>query len=152
MSEMNGILAERGANYGDYSAQAELSQKLKELVITAIVSRGVKLEPYMAESLELICMKLSRIGMGDPFHEDSWRDIAGYATLSADRVAAHLMNKSLDNLMGAGVVGPGDVTDALLGTEGGISVHTHHPDAQKQTEKAGESSAAYPWPVGDAEE
>lgn len=152
MSEMNGILAERGANYGDYSAQAELSQKLKELVISAIVTRGINLEPYMAESLELICMKLSRIGMGDPFHEDSWRDIAGYATLSAERVAVHNINKALGNIMDAGAIGADDLRDALVGAGAGPSAYVHHPDAEEQEEKAGESPAAYPWPVGDAEE
>ncbi len=34
----------------------------------------------------MIAHKLARICNGDPDYGDSWRDIAGYATLVADRL------------------------------------------------------------------
>jgi hypothetical protein len=40
-----------------------------------------KMEPYMQESLDLICNKLARIVNGDPFYDDSWHDVGGYAKL-----------------------------------------------------------------------
>lgn len=39
------------------------------------------MEPYMQESLDLICNKLARIVNGDPFYDDSWHDVGGYAKL-----------------------------------------------------------------------
>jgi len=38
------------------------------------------------EALDMIAHKIGRIVNGDPDYEDSWRDIAGYATLVADRL------------------------------------------------------------------
>jgi hypothetical protein len=40
----------------------------------------------MRESLDLIANKLSRIINGDPYYDDSWRDISGYATLVLQRL------------------------------------------------------------------
>jgi hypothetical protein len=39
------------------------------------------MEPYMQESLDLIANKLARIVNGDPFYDDSWHDVGGYAKL-----------------------------------------------------------------------
>jgi hypothetical protein len=39
-----------------------------------------------ANALHMICSKLARIANGDPNYADSWRDVAGYATLVADRL------------------------------------------------------------------
>jgi hypothetical protein len=39
------------------------------------------MEAYMQESLDMICNKMSRIVNGNPYYDDSWVDIAGYATL-----------------------------------------------------------------------
>lgn len=38
------------------------------------------------EALEMIASKIARILNGNTNNEDSWRDIAGYATLVADRL------------------------------------------------------------------
>lgn len=38
------------------------------------------------EALSMIFNKIARITNGDPHYSDSWRDIAGYATLVADRL------------------------------------------------------------------
>lgn len=40
----------------------------------------------MAEALFMIAHKIGRIVNGDPWHVDSWIDIAGYAKLVADRL------------------------------------------------------------------
>lgn len=76
------ILSERGKTNGDYSQMCAVSQEIKESMGLA----QPKYTPYMRESIEMIAHKLSRIAAGDPLTEDHWRDIAGYATLAADRV------------------------------------------------------------------
>ena len=35
----------------------------------------------MTEAITMIANKLGRVINGDPYYDDSWRDIAGYATL-----------------------------------------------------------------------
>jgi hypothetical protein len=45
------------------------------------------LAPDQREALEMIQHKVARILNGDPSYHDSWHDIAGYATLVADRLA-----------------------------------------------------------------
>ena len=42
--------------------------------------------PDQLEAVNMIVNKLARIYNGDPNYSDSWRDIAGYATLVADRL------------------------------------------------------------------
>lgn len=73
------ILEERGKTHGDFSYNAEISQGLKRLV------KGTenydRLPDVMKESLDMILHKIARALAGDPFHEDHWDDIAGYAIL-----------------------------------------------------------------------
>jgi len=51
-----------------------------------IRDRRPDLMPDQEEALSLICTKIARIVNGDPNHIDSWRDVAGYAQLVADRL------------------------------------------------------------------
>ena len=78
------ILTERGKNYGLFMDQAATSQALKDTLRDG--PRWGSLTNDMAEALEVIAMKMSRIVHGDPNHIDSWDDIAGYARLVADRL------------------------------------------------------------------
>lgn len=80
-------LADRGEQYGDWRHQADLAQKLKTVLREHAEAHGVKLEPFQAESLDMIFNKISRIGNGNPNHADSWHDIAGYATIAMLRIA-----------------------------------------------------------------
>ena len=84
-NDLNTILAERGAQYGDFSAQARLSQRLKS-VVRDHRPAGLPLNASQTESMEMILHKIARIVNGNPDNEDSWRDIAGYATLIADQL------------------------------------------------------------------
>jgi hypothetical protein len=45
-----------------------------------------KLDDDQSEALEMIAHKIARILNGDPNYVDSWLDIAGYATLVAERL------------------------------------------------------------------
>lgn len=83
MNELTTILADRKKTHGDWVEHATCTQEIK-----AVMSRyrnHDKLVPSEIEALEMIAHKIGRILTGDPHFEDHWRDIAGYATLAADR-------------------------------------------------------------------
>lgn len=82
------ILAERQATHGNYSEVASISQRLKSLMRHGPERQWASVADDQRESLDLIATKLARLLCGDPNHVDTWRDIAGYATLVADRLEA----------------------------------------------------------------
>lgn len=73
MQDLQKILNEREESYGSFEKNGQVSQRLK-----AILRDDNITEPAQQEALDLIATKLSRILCGDPYHVDSWRDIAGY--------------------------------------------------------------------------
>ena len=83
MSEkLKAVLQERGKTNGDFTEMCATIQKLKQ----AMLMGHMKRDSIHNEAIDMICHKLGRIAAGDPNTEDHWRDIAGYATLVADRV------------------------------------------------------------------
>lgn len=78
------ITDERGAQYGDFTTQAQIAQTLKAIVRNQ--EGWHRLEDHQRESLEMILHKVSRILNGDPNVVDSWADIAGYAHIVAIRI------------------------------------------------------------------
>lgn len=78
------ILDERGSKYGNYLRLATMVEELLHILSGAL--GDTKIEPDQADALRMICVKLARICNGSPHYADSWRDIAGYATLVADRL------------------------------------------------------------------
>jgi hypothetical protein len=111
MTDTKAVLAERGARYGRFTSHALITQALRAVFAgnfaTAVnflhaganVPNGknsyldgrvqVKhrnMAPDQREALDMIAHKIGRILNGDPDYSDSWRDIAGYATLVADRL------------------------------------------------------------------
>jgi hypothetical protein len=80
--ETRKILDDRGKNYGSYESNAERIQALKNIIHN---SPGWEKAPaYMRESLDMICNKLGRIINGNPYYDDSWKDICGYSQLVVD--------------------------------------------------------------------
>lgn len=86
MSDLDQILAERGARYGAFIDNASISQALKDRMRNS--PKWASLEPDMKEALDMVAHKISRILVGDPSYDDSWADIAGYATRVANRLRA----------------------------------------------------------------
>lgn len=83
------MLDTRATRYGLFKNQAALSQTLKNTIMQHYFTTKENpkpMEPYMAESISMICHKLARIANGDPMYDDSWRDIEGYAKLVADEL------------------------------------------------------------------
>lgn len=74
-------LNERGNRYGTFKGHSELSQSLLRCIRYHATMNDKNLSDVHTEALTMICHKIARIVNGDPDYDDSWRDIAGYATL-----------------------------------------------------------------------
>ena len=86
MTDINQMLEERQARYGRFQGHAEISQVLKQVIHSAARSRNKELEHDQLEALDMIAHKIARVINGDPNYADNWVDIAGYATLVANRL------------------------------------------------------------------
>ena len=91
MSNIHDTLEDRGTKYGDWKNHAQISQDIQNDIIKGWFSRGDgkdwdEIPAYMLESLTMIANKIGRIINGDPYYDDSWQDIAGYATLVVDQL------------------------------------------------------------------
>ncbi len=84
--EVDAILNERATNYGSFADVARMAQRLKNVAHTGAGEQGRAFAADQAEALDMIFSKIARILNGDPNYVDSWTDIAGYATLVADRL------------------------------------------------------------------
>lgn len=78
--QVESLLAERQKTYGGYAAVASTAQQIKDVMSCG--SNYNTTTYAQRESLAMIANKISRIVNGDPNYEDSWADIAGYATLA----------------------------------------------------------------------
>lgn len=77
------MLDDRGRTHGQFRVGAAKALELQQAT--------TPWEPETSTMMfarQMICVKLARIIVGDPAFEDHWRDIAGYATLVADELAA----------------------------------------------------------------
>ena len=88
MANIRTILDERLKTHGEYSHQAKMTWEVMHIWQEDACSNWDKLSPDKKESLHMILHKIGRILTGDPDQRDHWDDIAGYATLSADRCKA----------------------------------------------------------------
>jgi hypothetical protein len=79
MKDVTETLDTRGNRYGEYRNVSRTAQFLKDTLRSG--ESWDIMEPYMQESLDLIANKLARIVNGDPFYDDSWHDVGGYAKL-----------------------------------------------------------------------
>lgn len=80
---MKDLLAARKKTHGEYLDHASITQAIKHVCYSSPNARN--LLDHERETVDMIAHKLGRILSGDPHFEDHWRDIAGYATLTADR-------------------------------------------------------------------
>lgn len=82
---INETLEQRNKTHGDFETHAILSQALKTAYME--YSHSI-LSDDQQEAIDMIFHKLARIGNGHPNIHDHWHDIAGYATLVANRLCA----------------------------------------------------------------
>ena len=85
-SPVDAILNTRASNYGTFLGLSQVTQRLKGVAHQFAGQNNKTFDADQAEALDLIFTKVGRILNGDPNHIDSWLDIAGYATLVADRL------------------------------------------------------------------
>ena len=83
-SSVNTILQVRGSRYGSFQDNAQISQNIKSVMYGS--ANWHTMPDYMKESLHMIAHKISRILEGDYSYDDSWVDIAGYATLVVEEI------------------------------------------------------------------
>jgi hypothetical protein len=83
MTDINETLAQRQQTHGDFNTHAAISQRLKQVMKDHCIT---KLTFEQHEALDMIAHKIARILNGNPDVHDHWHDIAGYATLVANRL------------------------------------------------------------------
>ena len=71
------VLNQRGAVYGRFSDNARDAATIRKILL-----EGVD-DPVLREAIDYIIKKLVRL-KGDPHFIDTYRDIAGYATLAVE--------------------------------------------------------------------
>lgn len=86
MTEVKDVLADRGARYGSYVEHAAIAMWLKDYIRAQLNRRQKAIPSDQHHALDVICDKIARILNGDPDYADNWIDIAGYATLVANRL------------------------------------------------------------------
>lgn len=88
MSSIDATLSERGQRYGDFEDHAKAAMAIRGVLFTLLSPKKFdSLEPDQVEALIMISHKLARIVNGNPHYDDSWRDVAGYAQLVANRLS-----------------------------------------------------------------
>jgi hypothetical protein len=85
-SGIDETLNERAQDYGKFKDGAALMQGIKRLLADHAAKHNKTFADDQWEALEMIVHKMARIVNGNPDKVDSWVDIAGYATLVADRL------------------------------------------------------------------
>jgi hypothetical protein len=85
-SDIDETLDERAQDYGKFKDGAALMQGIKRLLADHARAHNKTFADDQWEALEMIVHKMARIVNGNPDKVDSWVDIAGYATLVADRL------------------------------------------------------------------
>jgi hypothetical protein len=86
LSKTDTILDTRATQYGTFADGASLMQAIKRTMADHAQKHGKTFADDQWEALEMIVHKMARIVNGNPDNVDSWRDIAGYAVLIADRL------------------------------------------------------------------
>lgn len=86
MRDINATLKARARTHGNFEEQARTAVAIKRAVYSAPNAR--KLSDDQREAIDQITVKLSRLMHGDHNEPEHWHDLAGYATLVADRLFA----------------------------------------------------------------
>lgn len=88
-SDIHELLSERNQQYAEAWRKTGLMAQLVESELTGMLLKF----PEAWYNWVIILNKLVRI-LGDPYKIDSWRDIAGYATLVVDYIEKRMENEN----------------------------------------------------------
>lgn len=86
VTKVDDVLDSRAKDYGKFKDGAALMQSMKRLIADHAAKHDKTFSDDQWEALEMIVHKVGRIVNGNPDKVDNWVDIAGYATLVADRL------------------------------------------------------------------
>lgn len=86
--ETEALITERGSRYGKFKDGAEIMRSLKRVMHDT--EGWNNLTASQKEALDMIQHKIGRILNGDPTYDDSWKDIAGYATLIVNELSGEI--------------------------------------------------------------
>lgn len=75
---MHGVLVERGGNYADIADNSVVFTQLMEAIG---VEKPGNMDPAIFHCISNIMTKFARAASGNPYHEDTWTDIANYSVL-----------------------------------------------------------------------
>lgn len=84
MTDINETLSQRQSTHGEFLTHALIAQSIKCQMFNA--HGYAVLSAMQREALDMIAHKIARILNGNPDVHDHWHDIAGYATLVADKL------------------------------------------------------------------
>jgi hypothetical protein len=84
INSVESTLNQRGKEYGKFRDLSRIAQDMKFYL--RCCHKWCELTADQQEALDMIASKTARILNGNPNNVDSWHDIAGYATLIADRL------------------------------------------------------------------
>jgi poly-gamma-glutamate capsule biosynthesis protein CapA/YwtB (metallophosphatase superfamily) len=84
MTNIQETLTQRGKTHGKFEVHAEVTQRMKTLIVSHCNLEQPTRNYIMDEALDMIAHKIGRIVAGNPYTKDHWVDIAGYATLVAN--------------------------------------------------------------------
>lgn len=87
-TDIEAILDARGAQYGDFTLQAEIAQKMKDIARAGVSWQSMP--AYQREAIEMVLHKISRMVNGNPLNLDTVDDIIGYTKLIGDRHRAQM--------------------------------------------------------------
>ena len=73
-------LQERAQQHGPFEEDATYACRLRNVYH----HKRLQMSYSHLMALDMICTKIARILSGDPYHEDHWQDIAGYALLGKE--------------------------------------------------------------------
>ena len=79
VTSIDATLAERGNRYGDFADHAIIAQNIQDVLRNT--NGWERLSAPQRQALTVIADKIARILSGDPYYQDNWHDIAGYAIL-----------------------------------------------------------------------
>jgi hypothetical protein len=81
---VDSILEDRRETHGDFTADADMAQRLKNLLRQG--KNWEILHTFEAEALDNMMTKIARILAGDPHYPDHWRDLQGFPRLVEERL------------------------------------------------------------------
>jgi hypothetical protein len=84
MNNIQDTLKQRQGSHGDFTDNSQVTEDIMDVIRRC--PRYNVCPAYIKTATYMIVHKLARAFCGDPFFDDHWKDIQGYAKITEDRV------------------------------------------------------------------